>query len=96
MTSSKEKISQINASKSTTELLKSELYDLRKAFEAGYSGQLRSCKYEETRAFTIALNYAIFQANQLEIAEDDSQENTVSLETQLAILKEKFLSLMED
>ncbi len=77
-----------------TELLVDKFYALRKAFEAVYSGKLRCDKYEDSRAFTIALNRAIFQANQLLLSEDRALSNTQNLETQLKRLKKCFLHLM--
>lgn len=81
-------------SKCTSELLLDKFYVLRKAFEAGYSGKLRSHKYEETREFTIALNHAIFRANQIVSDNNLSFENTANLETQLVLLRQEYLDLI--
>lgn len=94
MTTSTEKSLALEISISATELLLDKFYTLRKTFEAAYSGKLRSHKYEETRAFTIALNHAIFQANQLLLSKDRALSNTRNLETQLKRLKKSFLHLM--
>jgi len=95
MTTSKEKPVQFKTVKSTKELLVKEFYNLRKAFEAGYSGQLRSHKYEDTREFTISLNFAIFQANQLVLKKTTTSGNLRELESKLALLKQNYRYLTE-
>ncbi len=95
MTTSKEKPAQLKAAKSTKELLVNEFYKLRKALEAGYSGQLRSYKYEDTREFTISLNFAIFQANQLVFKKSGTAVNLQELESKLAMLKQNYRYLTE-
>ncbi len=95
MTRSKEKPVQLKTTESTKELLVNEFYNLRKAFEAGYSGQLRSYKYEDTREFTISLNFAIFQANQLVFKKSTTSGNLQELETKLAMLKQNYQYLTE-
>ena len=95
MTTSKEKSVGPKSTTYNPELLVEEFYNLRKAFEADYSGQLRSHKYEETREFTISLNYAIFQANQLLSADENNLENVLGLEAQLENLRQGFLDLIQ-
>ena len=95
MTTSTEKPVQLKTAKSTKELLVNEFYNLRKAFEAGYSGQLRSNKYEDTREFTISLNFAIFQANQLAFTKSTTSGHLQELETKLAVLKQNYRYLTE-
>lgn len=93
MTNSKEKLTQIKVFNSVTKLLANEFYNLRKAFEAGYSGPLRSHKYEESRDFTITLNYAIFQVNQLDNQETGISQKTLVLEKKLKALRKDFKRL---
>ena len=95
MTRSKEKPAQLKTAKSTKELLVNEFYNLRKAFEAGYSGQLRSYKYDDTREFTISLNFAIFQANQLVFNKCNTSGNLQELETKLVVLKQNYRYLIK-
>lgn len=76
-----------------TQRLVQKFYKLRKAFEAGYSGALRSHKYEETRAFTISLNYAIFEANHLVAQESVSSQNLKELKLKLNVLRSEYSSL---
>ena len=95
MTTTKEKSAKLKASKSAIKHLINEFYNLRKSFEAGYSGQLRSNKYEETREFTISLNYAIFQANQLVFKKSTTSGHLKELETKLAVLKQNYRYLTE-
>ena len=71
-----------------------KLYDLRKAFEADYSGSLRSLKYEATRDFTINLNHAIFEANQMVLDSENSDSQMALLETKLNLLKLELKSLI--
>lgn len=71
-----------------------KLYELRKAFEADYSGALRSLKYEATRDFTINLNHAIFEANQMALGTDKSDSETALLETKLNLLRLELKSLI--
>ncbi len=90
MTTSTEKSLQLEDSKHATELLVDKFYTLRKTFEAAYSGKLRSHKYEETKAFTIALNHAIFQANQVLSEKVMAFNNTSDLEGILENLRKDF------
>jgi hypothetical protein len=87
MISSKVKTMQPETLKNASELLVNEFYNLRKTFEEDYSGKLRSYKYEETRMFTIALNFAIFQANQLSSENKGVSQKTLDLQGKLQILK---------
>lgn len=80
--------------KSAIKLLVDKFYKLRKTFEAVYSGKLRSYKYEATRDFTIALNHAIFQVNQLEISSNKTINNLKNLELQLEELQQNFVDLV--
>lgn len=75
------------------ERLRQHFYTLRTTFEADYSGALTSHKYEETRSFTISLNYAIFQANSLASQESVSSQNLLELQTRLNSLKSEFTLL---
>ncbi|WP_461445652.1 hypothetical protein [Maribacter sp.] len=81
-----------NINDRTTNLVQ-KFYNLRMAFEADYSGKLRSHKYEETRAFTISLNYGIFQANRLVSQESVSAQHLNELQLKLNLLKSEFSSL---
>ena len=93
MSISKEKLRTLKVSNSKSELLVNKFYDLRKALEANYSGSLRSYKYEETREFTIALNHAIFRANQIVSDNNISFKSTANLEGVLKILRQDLLLL---
>ena len=90
MSTSKVKSYKLKVSISPTELLISKFYALRKSFEANYSGRLRSHKYEETREFTIALNHAIFQANQILAENIISFKSISNLEGLLENLRKDF------
>ena len=94
MSTSKEKSFKLKVSIGPTELLINKFYALRKSFEANYSGRLRSHKYEETREFTIALNHAIFQANQISTENVSSFKSISNLETQLVLLRQGYLDLV--
>jgi len=47
------------------EELISKLYALKKRFELMYYGKAECTKYDKARAFTIALNAALYQANRV-------------------------------
>lgn len=93
MMTTKEKTSKSKSINDHTTRLAQKFYNLRMAFEADYSGKLRSHKYEETRAFTISLNYAIFQANRLVSQESVSSQNLKELQVKFNVLKSEFSSL---
>lgn len=94
MTTLNENIAQARISDVKVETVIEKLYDLRKAFEADYSGALRTRKYEATRAFTISLNHTIFQANQLQGQDSDIENVTRSLQEKLASLEKDFDDLL--
>lgn len=70
-----------------------KLYDLRKELEVCYTGKLRCQKYEQTREFTIALNHAIFTANQKLADKPFLFEEMVNLEKSLQQLQKTFKEL---
>lgn len=72
-----------------------KFYELRSTFEADYSGKLRSDKYEEARDFTITLNNAIFQANQLFLKEANFKKSFSELSCKLEAIKQDYLTLTE-
>lgn len=90
MITSKEESTTTQNLNTSAKLLVQEFYQLRKTFEADYSGKLRSHKYEETRDFTIALNHAIFQANQMISETSISTVDTRNLEERLKNLRNDF------
>ena len=87
MITSKEKSAHLKSVNNGSEQLVNKFYKLRKAFKEGYTGKLRSQKYEETREFTISLNYAIFEANQLDVEAINYFQNKSELEIKLQNLK---------
>ncbi len=87
---SSEKTVRVKNSNIDTVLLVKKLYDLRKEFVAGYSGKLRIRKYEQTRDFTIALNKAIFIANQKLADKSNYLSEIVDLEKHLLDLHKTF------
>lgn len=89
----KEKTSKSKSINNRIESLVEKFYNLRTAFQAAYSGNLRSHKYEETRTFTISLNYAIFQANRLVAQESVSSQHVNELQAKLNSLRSEFSSL---
>ena len=90
MTTSNKKVTNRKVSKSAIEFLVNEFYNLRQSFEANYSGKLRSHKYEATRDFTIALNHAIFKANQVLSENILNFESATNLESLLENLRNDF------
>lgn len=91
----KEKSVPSKEANTATKFLVKEFYKLRKDFETGYSGKLRSYKYEETRAFTIALNYAIFKANQLHLNEANTDVSLCELSATYEAIKKDYYILIE-
>lgn len=90
----KEKTTQTGALNLKVKNVVEKLYELRKAFEADYSGALRSRKYEATRDFTINLNHAIFEANQVISEASNENENIVQLENKLNSLRQNLNALL--
>jgi hypothetical protein len=95
MATFKSKSVQIEALNHAAELMVNKLYNLRKKFQATYSGKLRCGKYEETREFTISLNYAIFTANQLLTMQFVSEKNIQELEGKFNSLDKKYSYLIQ-
>jgi hypothetical protein len=93
MISTIEKTVRVKHSNIDTILVIKKLYDLRKELEANYSGKLRSKKYEQTREFTIALNHAIFTANQVLSEKPILFDEMVDLEKCLQGLQKDFKEL---
>ncbi len=88
----KENKTQNGTSTLRAEKIVDKLYALRKEFEADYSGALRSRKYEATRDFTIDLNHAIFEANQM-TSGSIIGEHLVQLENKLNRLRKDLKAL---
>lgn len=94
MANSEKHTMQNTISRRTIALLLKEFYDLRKNFEASYSGKLRIHKYEETREFIISLSHALFEVNHLDIDETECSEKTQKLKVKLKKLRNDWNKLI--